>query len=195
VVGAGDHVDRDVAGLVVAFQPVEHRQARLVRQADIQHDRARLEAPGQGQRLLGGAGDQALESRLARQVADDAGEGLIVFHHQQDAAGGFEVIAVVIDVERGGGGRGSGGRFRHVRRNRPRPWLWPRGDAGGIVGERNGDGEGRALPRLAFKADDAAQQAGEFAGDRQAQARAAILAVDRAVGLAKGVEDRLLLIG
>ena len=40
VVGAGDDVDRDVAGLVVALQPVEHREARLVGQADVEHDGA-----------------------------------------------------------------------------------------------------------------------------------------------------------
>ena len=48
-------------------------------------------------------------------------------------------------------------------------------------------------PWLLFSANGAAQQAHKLAGDRKAQAGAAIFAADRAIGLAEGLEHALLL--
>ena len=48
-------------------------------------------------------------------------------------------------------------------------------------------------PSLALQLDRAAQQARQFARDRKAKAGAAIFAADRAIGLAEGLEDALLL--
>jgi hypothetical protein len=54
--------------------------------------------------------------------------------------------------------------------------------------------EGAALARRAGQADLAAQQLGQLAADRQAQAGAAVLAAGGAVGLLEGLEDDLLLV-
>ena len=50
-------------------------------------------------------------------------------------------------------------------------------------------------PGLADDADLAAEQAGDLAADRQAEAGAAVLAAGAAVGLLEGLEDDLLLVG
>ena len=51
------------------------------------------------------------------------------------------------------------------------------------------------LPGSLSSRDLAAEQAGELAADRQAQAGAAVLAAGRAVALRERLEDRLLLVG
>ena len=67
--------------------------------------------------------------------------------------------------------------------------------AGGLVVERQVEGEGAALARHARHADLAAEQARELAADRQAEAGAAVLAAGRAVGLLERLEDQALLVG
>ena len=62
------------------------------------------------------------------------------------------------------------------------------------VHQRQVKREGAALSRRAGQADLAAQQLGQLAADRQAQAGAAVLAAGRAVGLLERLEDDLLLV-
>ena len=64
----------------------------------------------------------------------------------------------------------------------------------GRVDERQVEGEGAPLAGHADEADLAAQEGGELAGDRQAEAGAAVLAARPGVGLLKGLEDELLLL-
>src|SRR5690606_18322137 len=59
----------------------------------------------------------------------------------------------------------------------------------------HGDREHAAFARFAGELDFAAEDAREFARDRQAEAGTAELAVRRTVGLAEGVEDRVLVFG
>ncbi len=86
MVVTGDHVNGDVAGIVVAFERIKYRQARLIGQNHVQNNGAGLEAFGQFDRFFGRAGDQNLKAEFARKVADNRGETGVVFHHQQDAA-------------------------------------------------------------------------------------------------------------
>ena len=81
--------------------------------------------------------------------------------------------------ERATGQTGDAGSDRFARRDQRR-----------VVGFGNGDREGAALALAALEVDRAAQQAHELARDRKAEAGAAVLAADRAVGLVKGLERR-----
>ncbi len=158
VIRPGNHVNRDVLGLHVALQAIEDRETRLVRQADIENDRARHMLLGERQRLLGGARHQGLEPHLARQVAQDAGEGLVILDHQQDAFADRQPVAVVIDFterrrrRRGGANRlltgGSGGKAGPGLARRHR---------GGVVGRGNDEREGAALAFAAGQMDRSAQ--------------------------------------
>ncbi len=86
---------------------------------------------------------------------------------------------------------------------RPRPAVADDGsmagrDAAGMhrhVDFRQIERERAALDRDALQVDFAAQQAGDFAADGQAQAGAAIAAAGAAVGLLEGLENDLLLVG
>ena len=62
------------------------------------------------------------------------------------------------------------------------------------VDQRQVQREARALSRRAGQADFAAEQLRQFARDRKAQARAAVLAAGRTVGLLERLEDDLLLV-
>src|SRR5688572_18221040 len=53
--------------------------------------------------------------------------------------------------------------------------------------------ERAALPRCAVDADLAAEQPRDLATDREAEARAAVLAAGRSIGLLEGLEDQSLL--
>src|SRR5437868_5297280 len=64
-----------------------------------------------------------------------------------------------------------------------------------VVALRQVQREGAAFRRCADEAYLAAQQARQLAADGQAQARAAVLARRRSVGLLEGFEDDLLLVG
>src|SRR5687768_3493248 len=64
----------------------------------------------------------------------------------------------------------------------------------GLNPQRHRDPERRPLVRSALDPDRPAQQVGELAADRQAEARAAVGAGDGAVDLAELFEDHLLLV-
>src|SRR5690606_40739516 len=63
----------------------------------------------------------------------------------------------------------------------------------GIDG-REVERERAALARRALEVDLAAEEAGDLAGDREAEAGAAVVPRHRAVGLLEGLEDHLLLV-
>ena len=90
-------MDRDVPGLVLVLEMVEHGQPRLIGQADIEHDGAGLVVPRDIDRLLRRPCDDALEAHFVRQVAHDRGKGRIVLDHQQQPLAGFQRIAIVFD--------------------------------------------------------------------------------------------------
>ena len=69
-----DDVDRDVAGGRIVLEQVEHLPAVELRQAQVQRDRVRPEAPGQRQADVAARGDHALEAALAREVEQHSGE-------------------------------------------------------------------------------------------------------------------------
>ena len=70
------------------------------------------------------------------------------------------------------------------------------GRACGLGGDtpREVERERAPLPGRAREPDLAAEQAGDLAADRQAEARAAVLPARAAVGLLEGLEDDLLLV-
>jgi hypothetical protein len=85
VVGDRDHVHRDVARLRVALELIEHAEAGVVGQVDVEQDRARPVARAPRQASLRCA-RHALEAQLVRQVAQDGGEGHVVFDDQDARA-------------------------------------------------------------------------------------------------------------
>src|SRR5258705_8217298 len=65
---------------------------------------------------------------------------------------------------------------------------------GPLLGDRHDERERASLTGGAREPELAAEQARQLAADRQAEARAAVLAAGRAVGLLEGLEDDLLLV-
>ena len=108
----------------------------------------------------------------------------IVFDDQQHLSPGWICIAVVGNV------------FLARRRQDHRACA----EAGCVIvaavradiGQRQIERERAALARRAEQADFAAQQRRQFAGDGQAQARAAVFAAGAGVGLLERLEDQLL---
>ncbi len=93
-------MNRDMTCVDVAFEAIENRKPRLVRQTDIENDRARHILFRKIQRFLGCARYQGLESHFARKIAQNAGKGLIIFNEKKDALGARQRIAVIIDFLR-----------------------------------------------------------------------------------------------
>ena len=191
---------RNVPGLGIVLEHVQHAEAGLVRQVQVQQDRVGPVLRGGDEALAGGGGEHALVAQLVGQIAQDAAEAFVVLDHQDVAGLGIEHVAVVVDVrhrrQRARGRRDA----RRRRRGRSGGGLWLRlrwrGICGG-PGKLHGQGqrEDAALARGARDDQVAAQQPREIAGDGEAQAGAAVLAVGPAVGLAEGLEDHVLLFG
>src|SRR6185503_8674304 len=85
---------------------------------------------------------------------------------------------------------GAGGAHAGAPRRAPFSGRYGRA----LIGERQHQREGAALAHAAREPELAAEQPGELAADRQAEAGAAVLAAGRAVGLLEGLEDQLLLV-
>ena len=206
VVFAGNHVDRNVAGVVIALQHIQHCQSGLVGQADIQHHGIGLIALGHAYGFFRRAGHQHLEAKFARDIAYNGGETCVVFDHQKDASFGRQMIAVIVDGARGGGGQRlrrvlcfcAGGRDRRGGGQAVAHRLGcklARGHLFGLIGARDDQREGAALARSAFHRQAATQKTGQFARDRQAQPRAAVFTADGAVSLTESLEDGGLMFG
>ncbi len=161
VIACRDDMDRDVARLDVAFQPVEDGESGLVGQSDIEHDRVGHELLGERDRFFGRSGNQAAETHFARQVAQDGGEGIVVLDDQEAAAAVGRRFAIVIDLPGWPGGRGAGRRAYdrrddgRARADHPR---FARGYLGRVVRLGKGDREGAALARPAHELDRASSR-------------------------------------
>ena len=68
---AGDHMHRDMPGLGVVFEALQHRQAGPVGQAHIQKNRVRYKLRGQRETIFGPMRNQAVVTQLVRQVVED----------------------------------------------------------------------------------------------------------------------------
>ena len=86
VVGDRDDVDRDVARLRIALELIEHAEAGVIRQIDVEQDRAGLVLRGRREPVVRRVRHDALEAELVRQVAQDRRETRVVFD-DQDASG------------------------------------------------------------------------------------------------------------
>ena len=69
--------------LGIAFELIEHAQAGMVGQVDVEQDGARTIGRGGGQSVVGRVRDDTLKAALVGQVAQDGGEARIVFDDQQ----------------------------------------------------------------------------------------------------------------
>ena len=79
-----DDLDRNMARGRVFLQVVEHRPAQHVRQENVQADGRGLELARQRERRAAAAGDQALETSLARQAEQRARKVRVVLDDEQD---------------------------------------------------------------------------------------------------------------
>ncbi len=213
IIGHRDHVYRDVAGLGIALDLIQHAQAGEVRQVHVHQDGAGAIHLRRRHALIGRMRDHALEAHLVRQVAQDHGEGGVILDHQDQARGRFNAVTVIIDgdvlkfrrrtghhlragdtdIRRGSDLRRLQGRSRRRRcgngRRRPHYGLLA------AVNLRQREREDTALAYPALHLNIAPQQMRQVARDRQAQPGAAVLAMGAAIGLAEGFEDELMLVG
>ena len=152
----------------------------------------RLVAVRERQRRRTVAGDQALESLLARELEKHRREHRVVLDDEHDVIAGGDGVPVVgggrqRHRHRGGSAHDRAVAFRGVggaeRRRARRRRL-----------DRQEQREGRAPARLARDDDLAAEKPRDLAADGEAEARAAVLAARRAVGLLEGLEDDALLV-
>ncbi len=109
IVGRRNHVNRDMAGARVALELIEHPEARMVRQAHVQHDGVRMEFLRKRERLGRASGDKAFELHLAGKIPEDSSETLIVFDDEEHAPLAREPFTIVLDPA---------GRLTIVRRRR-----------------------------------------------------------------------------
>ena len=133
-----------------------------------------------------------------RQIEEDTGEAHFILHHQHTTAAALvELLAIIGERRRSPrhwrSSSGTSCRRRHRQRCRDlRHWLALNGVFDQALGQQQS--EGTAHARHAADHDRATEQRGQVARDGQPQAGAAITAVGGAIGLAEGLEDRLLLI-
>ena len=126
----------------------------------------------------------------------DAGEPGLVLDDQEDPVAGLDRVAVVAaDLGLGGTagepprGDGRSARARRGPARGARPSAAGGRAADGHVVQRQVEGEGAPLAERALDPDLAAEQPGDLAADRQAQARAAVLPAGPRVGLLERLED------
>ena len=86
-----------MAGARVALELIEHPQARMVRQAHVQHDGVRIEFLRKRERLGRASGDKAFELHLAGKIPEDSSETLIVFDDQEHAPLASQPFTIVLD--------------------------------------------------------------------------------------------------
>ncbi|MNI63216.1 hypothetical protein D3C73_1185720 [compost metagenome] len=129
-------------------------------------------------------------------VIEDVGKIRLVLHHQDTAHVERCLETVIVETRdlldrclRYRDGRNPGARVGRRGTHRL-DGLLARFD----ILQRQDQAERAALPRRAGDVDRAAEQRGQVAGNRQAQACPAITTIGGAVGLAKGFENDFLLI-
>ena len=98
----------NVAGAQVVLQPVEHEQAGMIRQADIEDDRMRQILAGKRHAIIRRAGHDAAEAEFTGEIIEDAGKGRIVLDGQHHTIARRQGRAVVGD---GTGARLGGDRW------------------------------------------------------------------------------------
>ena len=101
-----------MAARKIVLDAVQHPPTVEVGQIDIQSDRGRLVFHGQPQRRNAERGDNAFETFLARGIQQEAREGKIVFHDQQNVVILPYAGAVIADFVDGPKHFGSGGSHR-----------------------------------------------------------------------------------
>ena len=194
----GYHADRHVARGEVGLQALEHAPALHVGQEDVERHHRRLVLAHHGERARAGAAHHALEALLPRRVEQDAREAEVVLDDQEDLVAGLDVVAVVVGLV--GELHRRAFALGRQRLDRVLLDLLPGRSVPGAlrprrrVARRQVQGEGAARPGRADELDLAAEELRELAADREAQARAAVLAAGRAVGLLERLEDDLLLV-
>ena len=189
----GDHVDGDRLRPGLALELVEQRPAVDVGQPDVERDRIGDELPRQRQSLGAGPRDQALEAAIAGQAEQNAREGRVVLDDQSDAVVRAHVLAIVFEGSGRGHDRRAGRRRRQLDAQRWSDELAHRRARRPL--ERLEEGEGRTPAGLRLDRHVAAEQPGDLARDRQAQARTTVLAGRRHVGLLERFEDHVVLVG
>ena len=171
-----NHMHRDVAGARVVLQAVEHGQAGMVRQPDIQHDRAGQVLARQASASSAvvairhwKSSSWARSYRIAAKVASSSTTRMI-----RPSPVSFSRSSAIVGADFGRGWAALGRRVGETRAAAVarRPCRCRRGAAvRRLVGLGQGEGEGAALARLAGQLDLAAEQPRQLARNREAQAR------------------------
>src|SRR3546814_8237442 len=87
----------DVTGSHIPLDPVENRQSRVIRQANVQDDGVREILPRHKHTFIGGFGNEALESCFMRKVAENPSEGSIVLQNAAYPAVPGQLLSVILD--------------------------------------------------------------------------------------------------
>src|SRR3546814_2207610 len=90
----------DVTGSHIPLDPVENRQSRVIRQANVQDDGVREILPRHEHTFIGGFGNEALESCFMRKVAENPSEGSIVLHNEDYPAVPGQLLSVILEIGR-----------------------------------------------------------------------------------------------
>ncbi len=186
-----DDLHRDVPRQRIVLELAQHRPAEHVGQEDVERDGGRLELLGEIQRLRAARRDQHLEALVAGEVDQHARIMRIVLDDQENGVARFEIEPVVgqlLDDPLLRRGR------RHRRRVVLRKRRDPRRHRRPGIFQRQIEREGAALAGRAPQVDFAAEQACQFAADREPEAGAAIFAAGAGIGLLERLEDQLLLL-
>ena len=188
-------------GARVVLQAGEDPPAVEVVQVDVQGDGIKLVLARDGQRIRAARGDASLEPAFVRHFQQETGEVRVVFHDQQGPVLRLDVVAIVVELHGGGGGRfGRVGRQAQIVREDDQVLgggerrLAFQGFDGHVI-LRQIERERAALSGSARQADFTAQQARDFAADGQSEPGAAVLPAGAAVRLLEGLENDLLLVG
>ena len=111
----GHHVDRDVPGLGVALEVVEHGVALHVRQLAAHDQRLGHELVDHRQAGVAAQREQALEATLVGRLHGAAGQLAVLAHHKRHAVAGIEIGPVVGERGRQRGGLGAARLGGHAR--------------------------------------------------------------------------------
>ncbi len=200
LVGDRNDVHGDVACGGIVLEAIEHLPPVSFLQLNVERDCVRAIPVRQRHRRVTARGDDPAESLLPGRLEENRRERLIFFDDQHDLVVGSDHVAIVGDLGRQlsvDGGRERRrplqvtGTATHGRQRR--------GQAAELAGQhlaslRQVQHERAALVHSACQPDFAAEQPRQLAADRQAEARAAVLPVRRAVHLLKRLENDLVLL-
>ncbi|MNZ62523.1 hypothetical protein D3C78_806480 [compost metagenome] len=185
-------MDRNMSGVGLFLEALQHGQAGVVRQAHVQQDRIGQELCGQLIAFVGTMGHQALIPQLMRQIEEDMRKTDLVLHHQNAPTGKRRIAAVIgkawcLWCDSPGFAWRRGCRRGSLHRLNPLRIVFN-------VTLRQHQGEDTALPRLAADADRSAEQGRQVPRDRQPQPRATVTTIGGAVGLVERLENTFKLI-